>query len=144
MVQNSDDSYNILGRASDSYVDKNGKRIYLFDIEYSLEMTDPVIEWEITAHQTNDGISVVGQVVLNPEYKQSKAEVVEFLCAKYDLDAVKFYDSFENSDVTGKRDFQKLKQDKCGYYAPCDESNLFKISFEEEFKKQKILKCVLV
>ena len=68
-VQNQDGSYNILGRASDSYVDKNGNRVYLFDIEYSLEIEDPVIEWEITAHETKGENFVVGQVVLKREYR---------------------------------------------------------------------------
>ena len=34
-VKNADGSYNILGRATDSYIDENGKTIYLFDIEYA-------------------------------------------------------------------------------------------------------------
>lgn len=130
-VQNPDDSYNILGRASDSYVDKNGNRIYLFDIEYSLDLDDPVIEWEITAHETRKGTFVVGQVVPKKEYIDKKEEVVTYLCKKYQLDAVKIYDKFENSDVTGKRDFQKLKDDKVGYYAPCEDGGICEVAFEE-------------
>ena len=129
-IQNNDGSYNILGRASDSYVDKSGKRIYLFDIEYSLELDDPVIEWEITAHETNEGTFVVGQVVLKKEYLDKKAEAIEVLCKKYLLDAVKIYEKFEISDVTGKRDFQKLKDDKEGYFAPYDETHMMMLSFD--------------
>ncbi len=129
-VQNPDDSYNILGRASDSYVDKNGNLIYLFDIEYSLDVDDPVLEWEITAHETKEGTFVVGQVVLKKEYKGTKEEVVRYLCEKYHLDAVKIYDKFENSDVTGKRDFQRLKNDKVGYYTLGEDGHLHEVSFE--------------
>lgn len=129
-VQNPDGSYNILGRASDSYVDKKGDRIYLFDIEYSLDMDDPVLEWEITAHETKRGTFVVGQVVLKKEYCDRQKEAIKLLCKKYNLDAIKIYDKFENSDVTGKRDFQKLKDDKTGYYALNEEGKLYEVSFE--------------
>ena len=128
-VQNPDDSYNILGRASDSYIDKDGKRVYLFDIEYALELEDPVLEWEITAHGTKEGIFVVGQVVLKKEWHNKQEEAIRFLCKKYNLDAVKIYEKFELSDVTSKRDFQKLKEDKLGYYAVDFEDNIYEVSF---------------
>lgn len=137
-IQNPDNSYNILGRASDSYIDKNGNRVYLFDIEYSLETIDPVIEWEITAHKIKESVVVVGQVVLKNEYKNKKAEVVEYLCEKYHLDAIKIYDAFDSSDVTGKRDFQKLQADKEGYYAPCDEEHLYECSYYEDVVKKVV------
>ena len=128
-VQNEDNSYNILGRASDSAYDKNGNKIYLFDIEYSLESTDPIIEWEITAHKTNKEYSIVGQVVLKPEMIGNEAEIIEQITKKYHLDALKIYDKFESSEVTGKRDFEKLKKDIYDYYAPYDEENLLKITY---------------
>lgn len=115
------------------------KRNYLFDIEYSLDMSDPVIEWEISAHKTENGMVVVAQVVLKSEYKGRKAEAIEFLCKKYHLDSVKIYDSFETSDVTGKRDFQKLKNDKNGYYAPYDDFCLAEISY---LNGQRIVKKI--
>lgn len=128
-VQNPDDSYNVLGRASDSYIDENGKTVFLFDIEYALEATDPVIEWEITAHKTEQRYAIVGQVVLKPEYKSKEEEVVHILCKKYGLDAIKFYDSFEISDITAKRDYQKLQQDKTGYFAPTDNGGIRRVDF---------------
>ena len=132
-VKNSDGSYNILGRASDSYIDEYGKTRYLFDIEYSLEATDPIIEWEISAHKDKTGKNyIVGQVVPKPEYIGREDEVIEFMCKKYNLDAVKIYEKFESSEVTGKRDFQKLKSDKEGYYCPSDNDELYKIDFIEQ------------
>ena len=128
-VQNPDDSYNILGRASDSYVDDNGETVFLFDIEYALDATDPVIEWEITAHKVEHGFAIVGQVILKPEYKNKKEEVVHYLCQKYHLDAVKFYDSFDISDVTGKRDYQKLQQDKSGYFVPAEDGGVYIVDY---------------
>ena len=128
-IQNPDNSYNILGRASDSFVDESGKVIYLFDIEYSLDAADPVIEWEITAHKTESGTYVVGQVVLKPEYKSDKEDAIRLLCNKYNLDSIKIYDKFESSEVTGKRDFQKLKNDKEGYYKPVDDKHFVRIQY---------------
>lgn len=129
-IQNMDGSYNILGRESDSCIDKNGNKIYLFDIEYSLESSDPVIEWEITAHKDKYGNNyIVGQIVPKNEYIGREDEVIEFLCKKYKLDAVKIYDAFESSEVTGKRDFQRLCEDKKDYYALYDDKHFFKIDF---------------
>lgn len=129
-VQNPDGSYNILGRASDSCIDKDGNILYLFDIEYSLEAIDPVIEWEITAHSDKDGNNyIVGQVVPKNEYIGREDEVIEWICKKYNLDAVKVYDHFDSSEVTGKRDFKKLKADKDDYYAPLNDEYFCKISF---------------
>lgn len=130
-IQNVDGSYNILGRASDSFVNSKGEVVYLFDIEYSLSADDPVVEWEISAHQVKDGHVVVGQVILKKDCKMSKGDIVELLCSKYHLDAIKFYSAFETSDTTGKRDYQKLNMDKEDYYAPRNKDSLFKCSFYE-------------
>ena len=102
----------------------------MFDIEYALEADDPIIEWEITAHKDINGINhIVGQVVLKPEYHGKEDEVIEFITKKYDLEAVKVYDAFESSEVTGKRDFQKLKSDKDDYYAPINDEFFYRISY---------------
>ena len=132
-IQNKDGSYNILGRASDSYTDKQGNTKYLFDIEYSLDETDPIIEWEITAHKDKNGKNyIVGQVVLKNDCNMSMTELVKYLCNKYHLDAIKVYDLFESSEVTGKRDFEKLKADKIGYFAPADNEYLYSVNFSDE------------
>lgn len=133
-VQNKDGSYNILGRASDSYINEKGEVKYLFDIEYALETIDPVIEWEITAHATNEGTFVVGQVVLKNESLDDVENVIEGLCTKYGLDSIKIYEKFESSEVTGKRDFQLLKNDKEGYYCMHD-GELQEISYANNQRK---------
>nr|WP_051527330.1 class I adenylate-forming enzyme family protein [[Eubacterium] cellulosolvens] len=138
-VQNPDGSFNILGRASDSYRDEQGKTKYLFDIEYALETSDPVVEWEISAHTTDSGTYVVGQVILKDEYKNKPKEVIEMLCKKYHLDSVKIYKEFEMSDVTGKRDYQLLKNDKEGYYC-VHNGELCEVSYANN-KRQYVTKC---
>lgn len=131
-IQNEDGSYSMLGRSSDSYVDEKGETKYLFDIEYSLSLEDPVIEWEITAFKTGlDKYDVVGQVVLKSEYIGREDEVIRYLCEKYKLDGVKIYDSFEVSEVTGKRDYQLLKHDYNSYYRPNDEYTFIKKNYSD-------------
>ena len=118
-VQNPNGSYSMLGRAMDSYVKPDGEIVYLFDIEDSLSPDDPIIEWEISAFKTGDNnTDVVAQVVLKSEYVGKESELVELICNKYHVDGVKFYDGFETSEVTGKRDYQLLKHDYEGYYRP--------------------------
>ena len=132
-VKNRDGSYNILGRASDSIVDKNGNVIYLFDIEYSLEADDPVIEWEISAFkdaENNDYI--VGQVVLKNEYIDQEEYVIKHLIDKYHLFAIKIYDKFESSEVTGKRDYKLLKSDYEGYLSFDESGNMVKYDFNPD------------
>lgn len=139
-VKNNDGSYNILGRASDSCIDENGNVKYLFDIEYSLDASDPVIEWEISAHKDVNGKTyIVGQIVPKNEYIGKEAYIIDYMCKKYNLDAVKIYDLFESSEVTGKRDFKKLKADKFGYYAPASDDDFYEIDFDDNSLPSKKL-----
>ncbi len=130
-VQNEDGSYSMLGRASDSYVDEEGKIHYLFDIEYSVEASDPVVEWEITAFKTTEGHDIVGQVVVKKEYIGKEEEVIRFLCAKYKLDGIKIYDQFTTGEVTGKRDYLLLKNDRTNYFCPAGPEYLYKKTYNE-------------
>ncbi len=124
-VQNDDNSISMLGRASDSYIDETGETKYLFDIEYALSEDDPIMEWEISAFKADDKkTDVVAQVVLKNDFIGKEAELVNYICDKYHLDGVKFYDSFETSEVTGKRDYQLLKHDYEGYYSPYKDGQL--------------------
>ena len=132
-VRHADGSYNILGRASDSYIDENGKRVYLFQIEYSLDEDDPVLEWEISAFKNEcGGYDVVGQIILDPECTTPKNELVDYFCKKYKLDAIKFYQEFELGEITSKRDFVLLAHDYNGYVSPCDENHHYLVNYSED------------
>lgn len=130
-VQNEDGSFSMLGRSSDSYVDEYGKVRYLFDIEYSLSENDPIVEWEISAFKSNDKTDVVAQIVLKNEAIGKEGELVDYICKKYNVDGVKFYSNFETSEVTGKRDYQLLKNDLIGYYSPLNEKQLICKNYSE-------------
>lgn len=132
-VRHADGSYNILGRASDSYINEKGERVYLFMIEYSLDKADPILEWEISAFKNDEGgHDVVGQIILDPNCTTPKAELVEYFCKKYPLKAIKFYTEFELGEVTSKRDYILLAHDYEGYYAPCDENYLYFVNYSED------------
>ena len=132
-VRHADGSYNILGRESDSYIDENGKRVYLFQIEYSLDENDPILEWEISAFKNEcGGYDVVGQIILDPDCTTPQNELVDYFCKKYKLDAVKFYQEFEMGELTSKRDFVLLAHDYKGYISPCDENHHYMVNYSED------------
>ena len=132
-VRHADGSYNILGRESDSYIDENGKKVYLFQIEYSLDENDPILEWEISAFKNEcGGHDVVGQIILDPNCTTPKNELVDYFCKKYKLDAIKFYQEFELGEITSKRDFVLLAHDYKGYVSPCDESHHYLVDYSED------------
>jgi hypothetical protein len=132
-VRHADGSYNILGRASDSYVNEKGERIYLFQIEYSLDEDDPILEWEVSAFKNEcGGHDVVGQIILDPACKTPKNELVDYFCKKYHFAAVKFYEEFELGEITNKRDFVLLAHDYKGYVSPCDENHHYLVNYSED------------
>ncbi len=131
-VRHADGSYTIMGRASDSYVDENGKRVYLFMIESTLDENDPINEWEISAFRNEKGgYDVVGQIILDPDEAEPSAELVKYICDKYHLDAVKFYKEFEIGEITAKRDYILLTHDYKGYITPGEDGRLMLVDYSE-------------
>ena len=131
-VRHADGSYTIMGRASDSYVDENGKRVYLFMIESTLDENDPINEWEISAFKNEKGgYDVVGQIILDPDEAEPSAELVKYICDKYHLDAVKFYKEFEIGEITAKRDYILLTHDYKGYLTPGEDGRLMLVDYSE-------------
>ena len=128
----------------DSYVNEKGERVYLFMIEYSLDENDPILEWEISAFKNDKGgHDVVGQIILERGCTIPKSELIEFLCRKYKLSAIKFYTEFELGEVTSKRDYILLAHDYEGYYMPCDKENLYFVNYSEDgtMTRQIVRKC---
>ena len=103
-----------------------------------MEANDPIIEWEITAHETDTGTFIVGQVVPKEEYKADQEKIISNICSKFGLDSIKVYDRFESSEVTGKRDYQRLKQDKDGYLR-VSEGHLQSVSYANHHRTVKVV-----
>ena len=130
-VENPDGSYSMLGRSSDSCINPDGSIRYLFDTEYALDINDPISEWEISAFKLNDGsYKVAAQIVLKKDSNININEFVPYICKKYNVDAVKFYDEFETSEVTAKRDYKLLQHDTKDYYMPID-GEVILVSFDD-------------
>ncbi len=136
-----DKTYTMLGRDTDCYKDEFGNTQYLFDIEYSLDSNGPIKEWEISKFkdETNND-RVVAQIVLKDNVLLLKSEIVNYVCSKYGVSAVKFYDAFTSSQVTGKRKYAELAADNEGYYAPFNEDNLMYIDYKGENTTKKLIK----
>ena len=104
-----------------------------FQIEYSLDENDPILEWEISAFKNEcGGYDVVGQIILDPDCTTPQNELVDYFCKKYKLDAVKFYQEFEMGEITSKRDFVLLAHDYKGYISPCDENHHYMVNYSED------------
>ena len=117
----------------------NGKRIFLFEIESSLDENDPISEWEISAFKNDrGGHDIVGQIILDPDRAEPTPELVDYICRKYNLDAVKFYNEFEIGEITAKRDYILLTHDYNGYYAPCSKNHMMLINYSENGDTVKI------
>lgn len=116
-IKHQDGSYTILGRLDDSCVDENGDITYLFDIENQITEDDPMSEWEISSVTDGEGVNhIVAQVVLKTDALKHKKRAIRQIVTEYDVEAVKIFDMFGSSEVTGKRDIQKLRSYKLGYY----------------------------
>lgn len=138
-IKNEKGSFTILGRADDSCLDKDGNRVYLFDIENSISEDDPMVEWEIMYVTDGEDVNhIVAQVVLKNEWLKDKESAVRYIVNKYPVEAVKIFDKFGSSDVTGKRDIQKLKTHKIAYYG-VDKGDLVRIDYVNDHPPVKDL-----
>ena len=81
---------------------------------------------------------MVGQVILDPDRAEPTPELVEYICRKYRLDAVKFYREFEIGEITAKRDYILLTHDYNGYYAPLSKNHMMLVSYSENGETVKI------
>lgn len=128
-VKHHNGTYTILGRLDDSCTDEYGDTVYLFDIENQITEDDPMYEWEISYITDGEGINhIVAQVVLKDEFMHHKARAIRRICGEYAVEAIKIFDKFGSSEVTGKRDIQKLKAYRIGYYG-YKKGELVKIDF---------------
>ena len=114
--------YHVLGRRTDSFVDKNSEMVYLFDIENLTEKTPGVRQSEVVA-LTIDGEKVPVVHIVPQEKVKNKIELlnnIKNICAEelplnHQPFAYKLRDGFETSIISGKRDYQALKYETDGY-----------------------------
>ena len=121
---NGKDVYEVSGRSTDSFVDENGKIVYLFDIENKVEDIKYVKQAEVVA-LTVDGKKVpVVHMILDKKAKKMSEDVLRVVDSTLKKGsqnknsipyAYKIRDSFETSPISGKRDYAILKYETEGY-----------------------------
>lgn len=120
----------VKGRKEDSYVDKQGKTIYLFDIEEKVANDPAIVECKAVAlNKEQENTKCVLHVVITNDSKDKKADIINRLSKLYNFDGIKIRENFEINSNTGKRDNKILEFDKEDFYLPYNEYQLQKIEF---------------
>lgn len=131
-VRNSNGSYTMLGRKSDSYVSRNNTITYLFDIEETISNEEGVLEVEavgLPIFNNTDHANVL-YVVPSKDYIGKESVLIENISKNYkNIDGIKIIDSFGTSPITGKRNVKVLQDERDDFYLPNDDTTLKKISF---------------
>ena len=128
--KNENGSYTLLGRETDSYVNSEGKRVYLFDTEHIASYDDGVIENEAVALPVGENKYIqVLYLLLNKENKDNEIEIIERLSKIPNIDGIKIIDTFKISPVTDKRDCHCLLDIRDEFYYMDESGKLLKKSF---------------
>lgn len=143
-IRDKDGYYNIPGRATDSFIANNGKKIFLFDIENFIYRTKPEAIAEAEAvglpiEGTTEKIPVV-HAVLYENYQGKEAEVIEELdsaCKNEELDyyevpkGYKIRTAFGTNAISTKRDYKALAEERENYYIINNGNGLEEIFFTD-------------
>jgi acyl-coenzyme A synthetase/AMP-(fatty) acid ligase len=141
------DVYEVSGRASDSFVDENGKVVYLFDIENQVEDVQYVNQAEVVSVTLDDGKKVpIVHVILDKKASKIGEDIVKLIDATLKANiknpnaipyAYKIRDSFETSPISGKRDYAVLKYETDGFIRIDDEGNTVPITIDSKESKEQ-------
>jgi long-chain acyl-CoA synthetase len=138
-VRDEDGNYEIFGRESDHFIDANGEKHYLFDIENVTYHHPAIAEAEATKLITFEGEIPVSTVVLKDEYQGREEDILNELYELYEENlspaeiphGVRFIESFATNPVSTKRDYKILQKIRIGYYA-IDNGQTCKVTFFNE------------
>ncbi|MGN0507308.1 MAG: class I adenylate-forming enzyme family protein [Lachnospiraceae bacterium] len=117
----------VLGRASDIFISKSGRKIYCFDIESIVLQNEHVAQCEVVGLPLEDYFVPVVHMILQDGCPLTEKQVIEEVhkyCVNHlEKDCVpygyKFCTAFPVKN-NGKRDMELLKQDKDGFIVPED------------------------
>ena len=139
-----EDVYNVCGRMKDSFVDEDGNRVYLFDIENIVEEIECVKESEVIS-LTVDGKQVpIVHIIFEDRIKSNYEEIIKIIDSylraniknPYALPyAYKIRDSFATSPISGKRDYAILRYETDGYLKFNEEGILESLDIYSEESK---------
>jgi long-chain acyl-CoA synthetase len=128
--------YDVLGRASDSFITPDGETVYLFDIERVVYKEKAVAEAEVIGL---DGKIPLVHIVLNAGYSDKAADVIgriHNLCNKHLREVelpqgYKIRESFGTNPISTKRDYKALLKERDGYVMPDGNGGLRPVAFSE-------------
>ena len=153
--RDNDGFYSVPGRATDSFIANNGKKVFLFDIENFVYKSKPEAIAEAEAvglpiEGTTEKIPVV-HAVLKEEYRGKEAEIITELdekCKNSDLDyyeiprGYKIRTAFATNPISTKRDYKALAEERDSYYTINNSKGLHEVTFTDmgDTKSQPIAK----
>lgn len=136
--------YDVSGRRSDSFIDENGKMVYLFDIETKVEDVEGVREAEVIALTINKKKVPIVHFVLKNGYNQQSVVIavdakLKSICEnKSSIPyAYKVRGSFSTSPISGKRDYAILCYETDGFIQVMDDGTLSSITLDSAESKVK-------
>lgn len=140
---NGKDVYEVFGRKTDSFIDKNGDIVYLFDIENEVEKIKFIKEAEIISLQINGNNVPIAHIVLNEKMNIDKESAIIYINEKlkkhfsnpsYIPYAYKIRKKFETSPISGKRDYNILKKELNNFYKFNENNELEMVDLKEKTK----------
>lgn len=126
---NGQDIYEVFGRKNDSFINSEGKTIYLFDIENQLEEIELIKEAEVISLEIEGKNVPIAHVILNEKIDTDQKSAIAYINEKLkerlkekfdDLSylpyAYKIRKSFATSPISGKRDYKTLESETQDFY----------------------------
>ncbi|MDL2235755.1 acyl--CoA ligase [Christensenellaceae bacterium OttesenSCG-928-L17] len=141
-VCDADGNYDMLGRATDCFVDRRGVKRYMFEIEGLIYKNDAVAEAEVSRLIVEDGATQipVAHIVLQDEAVDKAEKVMRKIVAYLEKKLPKvmcpagyrFVTSFPTNAVSGKRDYLAVGTIRDGFYSLDEKGKLVEIEFPEK------------
>ncbi len=139
-IRDEDGNYEVLGRGKDYFIDENGSKHYLFDIENFVYKDESVLEAEAVKLFVKDQklqIPVI-HIVLKDRAKENAENILKRITenAEKSLNQAerplgyRFIDAFGTNPISTKRDYLTLAAIRDGYYTVKD-GQICEIEFPE-------------
>ena len=144
---NGKDVYEVFGRKTDSFINKEGKIVYLFDIENKLEEIKFIKEAEIIALEIEDKYVPIAHVILDEKMNIDEESAVIYINKKlkenfsdsnYIPYAYKIRKKFATSPISGKRDYKILETELESFYKVNENNEIEIIDLKPKTKVKKI------
>ena len=108
----------VLGRANDSFISKNGKTIYCFDIENVILQNENISRCKVVGVEINNSYVPIAHIVIDKACDLSKDDLIDQIHKKclecLEPDAIPYGYKFRDSlpiNQSGKMDVEALKND---------------------------------